>query len=341
MELAQYFDDEYYLNLYPDVEKAINKGLFNKAYDHYRDFGEKEGRKALFHLPLENKLTNHVVSEIKKINTNLLIELVPEEFRPIQNIEYPEGNKIPFERYFTGKILELRPFTRRIYIPIHWTAYYVNHKYGTDKKAIIKLQTYIDSLDKDKQYFTIIQYDDGILNDVSSLDLLVYSMGCKKPGYYPIPLISQPLNNSPSEIENKPIAYSFSGLNNHPIRVDLIKALNNEYVCIKLLPIKKYYDILKKSVFALCPRGYGITSFRMFEAMHFGCIPVYISDDFWEPFNLPFTEYGIKILPEQIKDIPEILEKANIDELRRKGKEYYENYFVYSRCFDSIIKTLQ
>ena len=77
----------------------------------------------------------------------------------------------------------------------------------------------------------------------------------------------------------------------------------------------------------------------MYEAMHYGCIPVYISDKFWEPFNLPF-DYGIKIKPNRIKDIPSILADANIEDLQRKLNCVYENYFVYSSCFHNIIKTL-
>ena len=74
--------------------------------------------------------------------------------------------------------------------------------------------------------------------------------------------------------------------------------------------------------------------------MAFNCIPVYISDDFHEPFNLPMSEYCIKILPDQIKDISDILSNVDVTAMQAKVKHYYENYFVYSNCADSIIKTL-
>jgi len=50
--------------------------------------------------------------------------------------------------------------------------------------------------------------------------------------------------------------------------------------------VQNYAETLCRSVFALCPRGYGRTSFRMYEAMQLGAIPVYIYDgDPWLPFN--------------------------------------------------------
>jgi hypothetical protein len=345
------FDEEYYLNKYPDVKAAIPK-LFKSGFDHYRDFGMKEGRDAVFKTEIQNQidinnpgLEQHLTLQGYKAQPKRQVTLnmvnVPEEFRPIQFLEYPKGNINPFERYFTDKFIELKPNTFRTYLPIHWTSYYVNNKYGTDKEAIKKLQKYIDTLDKKKKYFTIVQYDDGILNDIKNIDLLVYSMGCKKTGYYPIPLISQPLNNQPTidlRVKNK--LYSFNGAKTHPIREQLVKELKNEFVNFKSLQINEYYGILNDSVFALCPRGYGITSFRMFEAMYFNCIPVYISDYFWEPFNIPFSEYGIKIRPDEINVIPEILAEIDIKEKQVKVKQVYEKYFVYSQCANVIIKTL-
>ena len=266
--------------------------------------------------------------------------VVPEEFKPVQNVIYPPGNILPFERYFDQEFSKLNPNTFREYLPIHWTAYCVNSNYGGNKIAMDKLQKFIDSLDKSKKYFSIIQNDDGILNDVSGIDLLVYSMGCGKPGYYPIPLISQPLNCQRVELHEKDILYSFFGINTHPIRERLVRELNNEYVKLESIPIDKYYDILKRSVFAICPRGYGITSFRLYESLFYSCIPIYVSDKFWEAFNIPFDIYGIKITENQIKDIPNILKNINIPNMQEIVKQYYEKYFTYQGCFNSIIKTL-
>ena len=36
---------------------------------------------------------------------------------------------------------------------------------------------------------------------------------------------------------------------------------------------------MRDSLFSLCPRGYGPTSFRLYESIQLGSIPVYIAED--------------------------------------------------------------
>ena len=45
-----------------------------------------------------------------------------------------------------------------------------------------------------------------------------------------------------------------------------------------------YEDYHIHSVFGLAPRGYGPTSFRLYETMQMDAVPIYISDVFWLPF---------------------------------------------------------
>ena len=47
---------------------------------------------------------------------------------------------------------------------------------------------------------------------------------------------------------------------------------------------RRFVELMSRSVFALCPRGYGRTSYRMYEALQLGCIPVYIHDEPWLPY---------------------------------------------------------
>ena len=40
----------------------------------------------------------------------------------------------------------------------------------------------------------------------------------------------------------------------------------------------KFKRIMRNSIFSLCPRGFGPTSFRLYEAIQMGTIPVYIAE---------------------------------------------------------------
>ena len=49
--------------------------------------------------------------------------------------------------------------------------------------------------------------------------------------------------------------------------------------------LEKFENLIKSSFFFLCPKGYGPASFRLYESIELGTVPVYISDDFVLPFE--------------------------------------------------------
>ena len=142
----------------------------------------------------------------------------PEKFKQKINTVYPPNNFIEFERWFGERYA---PLHEREYLDIYWTAYYVNNNYGQNKEAIVELQKYLNGLDVSKKYFAICQYDDGILNDISHLDLLQFNMS-KNIGY-PLPLIGQPH----PYVFNEPKEYfaNFIGNKTHPIRNEIEKLI--------------------------------------------------------------------------------------------------------------------
>jgi len=325
------FNEKDYLKMYQDVQEAVNLGFFASGLEHYEKHGKKEGRKPC--KPIDS-------SRCLEYSTKKNIHETPDQFRKASSIIYPIGNNVPFERYYYEFINNYNLFSYRTYLPIFWTEYYLRANYGGNKDMVSELQRFIDKLPKEKKYYTIVQYDDGILNDISGLDIIVYSMGCKKPGYYPIPLLSEKENTREATHPVKDIKYSFNGADTHKIRKALVNTIKSKDVTFEKVDYDRYTDILKRSIFALCPRGYGIASFRMFEAMSYSCIPVYISDEFWEPFNIPFETYGVKITENQIPDLDKILDTVDVDDMVRRGNDVYNRFFIYSMCAMEIVKTL-
>jgi hypothetical protein len=59
------------------------------------------------------------------------------------------------------------------------------------------------------------------------------------------------------------------------------------------------------SVFNLCPRGYGSTSYRLYESIQLGSIPVYVSDRQLLPWNdeLDWNEFCVTVNPYEIDDL--------------------------------------
>ncbi len=265
---------------------------------------------------------------------------VPEQFSPHIRVDYPPNNHLIFEEWFERNIKGKEMFTERQYLPIFWTSYYVNHNYGNDKKSIRELQSFIDSLDTSKKYFTIVQYDDGILNDLSKINCKVFGMG---GGHwdYPLPLICQP--HPYSFTTQRDIFCNFMGALTHPIRKQLLPYVKKAGYLVNTfsIPIQDYCMNLSRSVFTLAPRGYGVTSFRLMEAVQFGSIPVYISDKPMFPHGELF-DYGVFIEPDKVPQIDKILKAITPEEIahkQRRLKEVWE-MFTYEGCKNRILSVI-
>lgn len=267
---------------------------------------------------------------------------VPREFQPRQKREYPTGNKIPFEEWFFD-FYPRNNTEKRIYLPIFWTTYYCNNGWGKKPDPIKRLQLFLNSLPKDK-YFTIVQYDDGILNDLSVLDIKVFAMSGNRIDY-PLPLICWPYDRKlPTE---KKYFCNFVGSNTHPVRAMILRnpklLIDGWFISDSRHGKNEYMDIMAMSTFTLCPRGYGKTSFRIQEALECGSIPVYISDKFIIPHNIDFYHYGITLTPDKIDDLPNILKSIPGNEIAEKQKNIdfvVENYYSYEANKRLILRNL-
>lgn len=255
----------------------------------------------------------------------------PIEFRVKQAHSYPEDNTHEFERWFYDNT-QPDEITGRTYLPIFWTAYWCNNGYGVKEKSRNNVQRFVDGLPRDKKYFTICQYDDGPMVDFKDLDIVVFGMSGGRIDY-PIPLLCQP--HGYKFDCKRDIFASFVGGDTHPIRKQLVEQFAGKkdcYVMIKKLPLKEYCNILARSVFALCPRGYGRSSFRIMESIQQGAIPVYVSDSYVLPYNEPFTG----LLAETNFNIYDSLKRTSFDVLLDKVQKARNNY-TYEGCKQKIL----
>lgn len=280
---------------------------------------------------VEKNMTNHGWGDafyIRRMSSNIVN--VPSQFQPLHPFPYPGDNKIDFERWY---MMNYKPQEGRIYLPVMWTAYYCRNRDRIDN-----LQKFLNNLDKSLKYYTIVQYDDGILNHLAGIDIKVFSMS--GPGDYHLPLICQPHTFPASP--KRDIFASFVGRRTHPIRTELFK-LNQPgwLITDKVQNLPEFCNTLSRSIFTLCPRGYGPTSFRIAEAMQYGSIPVYISDTFIEPHGIDFNQYGVRVMPGE--DIKEILSFVDVESLQEAIAHYYPRYFTYEankKIIDDIVSTI-
>jgi hypothetical protein len=134
--------------------------------------------------------------------------------------------------------------------------------------------------------------------------------------------------------------FSFLGrAGTHPIRRRLL-ALDTDYTpCVdiesaaKRFPefdySKSYFDLIATSKFVLCPRGFGASSIRIFEAMSLARAPVVISDQWKPPSGVPWREFCVVVPETDISRIPAILSRYEADakDMGECAREVFNRYF--------------
>ena len=287
---------------------------------------------------------------------------IPLEFLNFSIPQYPSLNtKKNFEAYFFEYFQNQEFNTSLKYIPIQWTNYLVKQNYGRD---IQDLNNYLKlNLKSEEKYFTIVQYSGGPLIELENT--LIFSMGGtintklgKNSKVIPLPLLYDS-NLKKADLEKKYIA-SYIGRPTHKIRTKLEDRItSNEKFYIKNITsmsssiskenLELFEKLIKESYFSICPRGYGPTSFRLYESIQMGTVPIYISDKFFLPYIefLDWSEFAILLKSRKISSLPRKLNnliesgeyfrlKDNLD----KVSEKYFNFLYMSKHIKSIVEKL-
>ncbi len=267
--------------------------------------------------------------------------------------------------YHTGKYLEEYFFQRwneenissdREYIDVFWTNVFCNAMFAG--KQYQNIQNELDqTLNPEGKYFTVSQFDDGPFENFPE-DTLIFSAGGNREGdnIIPIPLICSPIPKELISSKEKTIFASFVGSRNtHSIRMDMCNHLRgkegykitagNWSTTVPVENFKRFVDITCSSKFALAPRGYGKSSFRLYEILQLGTVPVYISDVHYLPWmdELDWNDFCVPINEDEIEYIDTILKSISDVEYNRlleNGRKVYEEYFSLEGIFKNIVKRL-
>ena len=271
-------------------------------------------------------------------------------YPPYHNGEY-------LEEYFFKRWNEENVKTDRQYIDVFWTNNFCNSMFAGQQYENVQEQ--LDSvLSLDGKYFTVSQFDDGPFEKFPE-DTLIFSAGGNREGdnIIPIPLICSPIPKELIPQKEKTIFASFVGSRDtHPIRMDMCNHLSgkegyeisagNWSTTVPMDNFKKFLDITCSSKFGLAPRGYGKSSFRMYEILQLGTVPVYISDVHYLPWTdeLDWNDFCVPVNEDEVEDIDAILKSIDAVEYNRlleNGRKVYEEYFSLEGMFKNIIKRIK
>lgn len=143
---------------------------------------------------------------------------------------------------------------------------------------------------------------------------------------------------------------SFVGYDSHPVRRDLARLHNGHDVIVQNSTqrphlgrvtvkstleqeeVRTFASLLQRSRFAFVPRGDALFSYRLFETMAAGAVPVIFSDGWVLPFSELFEwrEFSLHLPEKQADRCLEVL-RAIPDEtvlnMRRKALQVYQQFF--------------
>ena len=71
-----------------------------------------------------------------------------------------------------------------------------------------------------------------------------------------------------------------------------------------------YAELLARSQFVLCPRGIGTSSYRIFETMQMGRVPVILSDNWVTPSGISWESFSVRVPERSVGQLPELLREC-------------------------------
>ena len=286
-------------------------------------------------------------------------------FREDSGILYPPFCTTYFEKYFYNYMMQgyhngtINKALCECYIPVYWTEIQISKRYDDalitkektpDNDYIWDLWHLLHDLPDDRPYFTVVQHDDGIMISSMPDHLITFAMGGS--GNIPIPLTYDE-NLAIEKYKNveKTTFCSFVGSLTHPCREKMVEVMKDKpdvYIAtnewtnqIKEDKQTLYLEIISKSRFTLAPRGYGKTSFRLYEALRFGSIPVYVYDYPWLPYQerLDWSRMAVLVHMDDLASLYERLCNISDDEVAAM-LEYYKTHshlFSYDGMCEYIL----
>ncbi len=147
----------------------------------------------------------------------------------------------------------------------------------------------------------------------------------------------------------------FQGVLSHPVRAALQKCHDGKKIIVQIIEPSQhnilkldatagradqsYRDIMENADFAFIPRGDALFSYRLLEAMSFGCIPIILSDNWILPFDRLIDWASLSLRPREDELLPciTLLNRLTDREVLERKKKVLATYREYFSSLEKII----
>jgi hypothetical protein len=101
-----------------------------------------------------------------------------------------------------------------------------------------------------------------------------------------------------------------------------------------------YVEIMRRSSFVLCPRGYGSSTYRFFEALKMGRVPVVLSDAWVAPVGPDWASCAVFVPEADVERLPHLLERleGNAAAMGLAARRTWEDWFGPNVVFHRIVE---
>lgn len=104
--------------------------------------------------------------------------------------------------------------------------------------------------------------------------------------------------------------------------------------------VARFDEILNRSRFVLCPRGQGTSSFRLYQALSRGRVPVVVADDWVPPHGVDWGSFSIRWPEAAARSLPGMLEERDADweTMSAAALEAYKTWFAPDVAFHRVVE---
>ena len=149
------------------------------------------------------------------------------------------------------------------------------------------------------------------------------------------------------------LLYAFSGARNHPCREAILNLRDDRAELIDTTGFvagestgsafrrkREYASQLQSAKFAICPRGEGTSSHRLFECMALSRVPVIVSDAWVTPEGPDWNAISLRVREKDARHLPEILRKAEPqwEQMAKAARLAYDQWFAPEVRFPRMIE---
>jgi Exostosin family len=102
----------------------------------------------------------------------------------------------------------------------------------------------------------------------------------------------------------------------------------------------RYAEAILDSQFVLCPAGFGPLSYRLFETMEMGRVPVILSDEWVPPPGPRWDEFSVRIPERCVGKLSSILSTLSDrhEVMGREARLAWEQWFAKPVCFHRLVE---